>query len=186
MRLFYYLLSEVGDQDALLFADDLLMLAGRIAEIFGISAVLLVWLALGVPWKWKKFRGGFQQQWIGYWVDVEGFTLGISESRSGWMVSWLRRTVGEGTVEMKDFRAVLGRMSFMLGALDFLKPFVCPLYAWAASIDHDGRMMIPWSVAFILEFVAGQLEGGGRTAKVRPRTASLGPVFRAERRGRRW
>ena len=180
VRLFYYLITELGDQDALLFADDLMAMADRKLEIIDLASVLLVWLALGIPWKWKKFRGGARQQWIGYWVDVEHFALGISEERSKWLVGWVRKTIAEGTVEMSHFRAVLGRLSFMMGALDFVKPFVCPLFAWAASIEHDGRMLVPWSVAFILGYIAARLEEGKRTAMVRPRAASLGPVFRAD------
>ena len=88
--------------------------------------------------------------------------------------------VAAGVVDMADFKAVVGRLGFALGALDYLKPFVSPLYSWAASVDHLGRVSLPWSVSFILEFVAEELEAGRRTAKVRPRTLSLGPLFRAD------
>ena len=54
VRLFYYILSSSGGQEALLFADDLLMVAARAAEITDIGALILVWVALGVPWKWTK------------------------------------------------------------------------------------------------------------------------------------
>ena len=33
------------------------MVAGRASEVVDFGALILVWMALGVPWKWKKFRG---------------------------------------------------------------------------------------------------------------------------------
>ena len=180
IRLFYYLLASSGLQDALLFADDILMIAGRASEIIDLGALILVWVALGVPWKWKKWRGGHQASWIGYWLCFESYQLGISEARSKWLRSWIEKTLSDGAVQMEDFRAVLGRISFTLGVLDYLKPFVSPLFAWASAIDHLGRVLLPWSVSFILSYVRSELEDGRRTTVVRPREIFLGPVFRAD------
>ena len=180
VRFFYYLAMASGEQEALLFADDLLMMAGRVSEIVDIGAIILVWVCLGVPWKWKKWRGGHQVSWIGYWISVETFEVGISDTRAGWLVTWIDKTVREGRVSVEDFRAVLGRLSFSLGVLDYLKPFVSPLFAWCASVSHAGSIQLPWSVAFILSFIASELRSGGRTTLVRPRSLHLGPVFRAD------
>ncbi len=57
VRLFYYLLGH-GGQEALLFADDLMLLAGRAAEIEELGALIFLWVALGVPFKWKKSAEG--------------------------------------------------------------------------------------------------------------------------------
>ena len=180
VRLFYYLMAASGQQDALLFADDLFMVAGRASEIVDFGALILVWMALGVPWKWKKFRGGHQASWIGYWMCFESYELGISAPRAAWLCSWIRRALKEGEVQMADFRAVLGRISFTLGVLDYLKPFVSPLFSWAAAVDHLGKVRIPWSVAFLLSYIMQELEAGRRTTEVRPRELYLGPVFRAD------
>ena len=147
LRLFFHILSAAGDQDALLYADDLFTTAGTKQEIVDIGAMLLIWEALGTPWKWRKFRGGYSCNWIGYWVDFENYALGIEA----------------GAVEMADFRAVLGRLGFAVGALDNLKPFLSPLYAWMSSVSHLGRMTLPWLVAFVLRYIAEEL----RTEKVR-------------------
>ena len=106
--------------------------------------------------------------------------MGISESRADWLIRWMETTVKEGKVRTDDFRAVLGRLSFSLGVLDYLKPFVSPLFAWCASAPQSGLLQLPWSIAFILTFLVSELRSGGRTTKVRPRSLHLGPVFRAD------
>ena len=180
IRLFYYVLSPVGDQDALLYADDLLATAGTKQEIVDLGAMLLIWEALGTPWKWRKFRGGFSNSWIGYWVDFDKYEIGISETRAAWIIGWIAKALKAGSVEMADFRAVLGRIGFAVGALDFLKPFLSPLYAWQCSVDHLGKMTLPWSVSFILKYISEELRTGRRCMRIRPRLPSLGPVFRAD------
>ncbi len=55
--------------------------------------------------------------------------MGISEARSKGLRSWIEKTLSDGAVQMEDFRAVLGRISFTLGVLDYFKPFVSPLFS---------------------------------------------------------
>ena len=132
--MFYDVLSPAWDQDALLYADDIFCTAGNKQEVEDMGAMLLIWMALGTPWKWRKFRGGFACSWIGYWVDFDRYQLGISRSRAAWIHCWVEQTLEKGSVEVADFRAVLGRMGFTVGALDYLKHFLSPLYAWVASV----------------------------------------------------
>ena len=57
VRFFYFILAHSGNQDALLFADDLMALVGSKEELLDVGAVIAIWMALGLPWKWAKFRG---------------------------------------------------------------------------------------------------------------------------------
>ena len=115
--------------------------------------MIFTWVALGVPWKWKKFRGGQEVDWIGYWLSVADFRLGISEKRARWTREWMSKTLEKGFAEMRDFNAVLGRLCFAVGALDYLRPFTALLFAWAR---------LPWSVSFLLRYIADSVkeEGG--------------------------
>jgi hypothetical protein len=55
------------------------------------------------------------------------------------------------------------------------------LFAWSAAAGREGgRLQLPWSVVFLMKFIAGQLEGEGRTAEVLPRGPDPGTVFRAD------
>jgi hypothetical protein len=179
IRLLYYLLGW-GGQDALIFADDLLVLAGRVEEIVDVGSLIFLWVSLGVPFKWKKFRGGDEVDWIGYWISFSGFRLGISSSRARWIREWVEKVIKAGFVEMRDFHAFLGRVCFIVGALEYLKPFLAPLYAWAAAVGRVGRSRLPWSVCFLLSYLATDLGEEGRARTVKPRGLDLGVAFRAD------
>ena len=71
VRFFYYILASSGAPDCLLFADDLLVILGRVSEIEDFGALVFLWVSLGVPWKWGKWRGGHVTQWIGYEINFE-------------------------------------------------------------------------------------------------------------------
>ena len=45
--------------------------------------------------------------------------IGISRSRADWIHGWVEQTLETGSVEVADFNAVLGRMGFTVGALDY-------------------------------------------------------------------
>ena len=75
----------------------------------------MIFEALGIPMKWSKYRGGFAFDWIGYEIDFENWTLGISESRARWVREWLEARLAEMTVDLEDLCAVLGRLSFAMG-----------------------------------------------------------------------
>ena len=44
------------------------------------------------------------------------YEVGISESRAKWVCNWIGGALKDGTVQVSDFRSVLGRLSFTLGA----------------------------------------------------------------------
>ena len=49
--------------------------------------------------KWKKVRGGYAFQYIGWCADLHEATLGISDRRAAWLVNWLEGLIigGQGT-----------------------------------------------------------------------------------------
>ena len=81
---------------------------------------------------------------------------------------------------MADFVAVLGRLCFAMGPLEYLRPFIAPLFAWAAAVGPRGRVQLPWSVTFILKFLESELVGGGRVEEIRLTSQDLGVAFRAD------
>jgi len=174
------MVGDARDFEALLFADDWLSLAGSRTELEDIAGVVLVMALLGYPWNWKKFRGGDSSGWIGYEIDWAGFSVGISLVRAQWLVRWVEKTLSEGRVEVDDLVAVLGRFGFAMGPLDALRLFLAPIFSWAAAVRGGGRLLLPWSIGFLLRFLAGQLAGEGRVHKVLPIMANMGEAFRAD------
>ena len=135
---------------------------------------------LGVPWRWDKRRGGTEVDWIGYWADLGHGRLGISVRRGQWLSQWMARQTSGGSTDMADFVTVLGRLCFAMGPLEYLRPFVAPLFAWAAAVGPRGRMQLPWSVTFILKFLEDELSGEGRVEEVRLTVEDLGVAFCAD------
>ena len=79
------------------------MIMNRKEEMVDVGALIFLWIALGVPWKWKKFRGGATVNWIGYTINYDEYTLGISEQRARWLTEWMEKAVTEGTIATRDF-----------------------------------------------------------------------------------
>ena len=85
----------------------------------------------GYDVKWKKVRAGPSCQWVGYWIDLWKYEVGISEGRQRWVTEWLS-VVLDGRVVETDFGSGLGRLTFVCGALVCDRPFLSPLYGLAA------------------------------------------------------
>jgi hypothetical protein len=99
----------------LLFADDGWMLA--IGSFFWRR--LLFWLFVldvcEIPLSWKKVRGGTSVQWIGYQLDVEKFTKGISQRKVRWLMEWFEKFEKSGGILGRDMKSALGRFGFVAG-----------------------------------------------------------------------
>ena len=179
VRLPHYLFGETCLED-LLFADDFIWIALTQLGVGKLGMLVYVLSALGVVFKWEKFRGGTEGAWIGYYVDLRGYSLGISSSRAHWLAGWLRQRTKEGKADLNDLAAVLGRLGFALAPLEHIRPFVAPLYAWSSAVGHAGVMQLPWSVLFLMHYLAEYFEGPGRMVEVFPRGNEVGELFRAD------
>ena len=160
--------------------DDYKMLAGRAQDINLLGGIIFFWTAVGIPLRWDKSRGGTEVEWIGFFCDYWGSRLGISLKRATWLIDWMRKQVAARSADMADFTAVLGRLCFTMGPLDVLRPFVTPLYKWAAVAGMRGRRSLPWSVCFLLSFLSSELENEGRVDRVRAIVADEGIAFKAD------
>jgi hypothetical protein len=88
-RLVHYILGPQFAIWLLAYADDG-WFTGRGPHAYdALALVLLLFSALGVPISWKKLRGGVQIDWVGYWLDVGKFSMGISSHRQAWIIKWL-------------------------------------------------------------------------------------------------
>ena len=130
---------------SLLYADDGNLMSGSAHRERSLLLHLYLLVILCVPLSWKKVRGGIEAEWIGYMLDVARFELGISAKRAAWASRWLRDKSVEGTVRLGELREALGRLQFITGAIEFFRPFLGPLYVWAAAgpSSHD-RDSLSW------------------------------------------
>ena len=137
----------------LLFADDGWMVA--IGEFFWRR--LLFWLfvleVMEVPSSYKKLRGGTRLQWIGYQLDVGVFEKGISDSKVRWILGWIEKKKQDGGATGRELKSALGRLSFVAGALQHIRPFLGPLFAWASALALGTFAKFPEAVRSILSMV---------------------------------
>ena len=142
----------------LLFADDGLVLAGGEDYHKLILSVFIYLEIMEVPLSWKKTRGGFKTEWIGYTIDLESWQIGVSERKVKWLKEWVAATNKERKVLGREFKAGIGRMGFLAGAIKGVRPFLAPLYAVASRVGNTSYVELHMAVKLALEFFAGWLE----------------------------
>ena len=93
MRAIHYGLGGSLPIWLLLFADDskatfrIDQLRPVIRGIFSLLAVV------GFPINWEKVKGGQEIQWIGYWLSLNTYGVGVSTARRDWVVTWIAKVL---------------------------------------------------------------------------------------------
>ena len=98
MRLGHYV---VGFQDALwalLYSDDGKLTGRTDRPERGLLLFLLTLVLIDLPLSWPKVRGGLEFEWIGYFLDIGRFEIGVTFARAVWAANWLSDKVAEGRV----------------------------------------------------------------------------------------
>ena len=135
-----------------------------------------------MPLSWRKCRGGFETEWtewIGYQVDLRSWTVGVSDKKVAWLIEWVGRLVREGQVLGREFKAGVGRMGFLAGAVKAARPFLAPLYATSARVAPTSFMALHLAVKLALEFFSTVIAQRPRkVVSSLPRV--LGEIFRVD------
>ena len=168
VRLAHGVLGKWWPIELLLYADDVEATAANASEREGVVLLFFLLRVLGSPFKNRKFRGGFQADWVGLHIDNVRFGMGLSVARAEWLVGWLRHSAGLKTIEVTNFSGGLGRLNFAATALFYEKPWLGPLYGWISVIMQTGRSTatLPWGIKFILHFLADKIEKSDRVMTV--------------------
>ena len=110
---------------------------------------------IGTPFSYKKFKGGFRVQFIGYELDYKSRTMGISASRGKYVIEWIQNARRQKFVVLtRDFAEFLGRLGFVARTLHWLKPHLGPLYAWSAATARGTAATLPLTVILTLEYIS--------------------------------
>ena len=175
LRLCHALIGPGVPLEMLLYADDLeVMSVGRLGRIGAVKCYVLM-AAFGAPFKWEKQRGGMETEWIGLMTNYGEFSFGLSARRADWVVTWIQKLREEKMVLPREFSAGLGRLGFAATALPWERPFLGPLYIWASAImGQKKKVMIPWAVLIILEWIAARMKDGGRMERVKDEAPANG------------
>ena len=103
---------------------------------------------------------------VGFWLDYEHFLVGLSPSRTEWLVNWMEGILKQGAVLVQSLYEGLGRLAFGVAAQGELRPFLGPLYAWCASVPRASYLPLPVLVQVVLRFLAGRLRVAGLRSEV--------------------
>ena len=145
----------------------------------GILLHLLILVVIGTPLAWHKLCGGVETERVGYALDVGRFELGISDKRAQWVVRWCSDKARERCVRLGELREGLGRLQFLAGPLEHLRPFPGPLCAWSCAGARFAKPKLPVMLLLILKHLADELQRG-RMAQCRSKSKDLGEVFRLD------
>jgi hypothetical protein len=171
VRLIHELLGRDMAIEILIFADDIEAIAADAGGRRGITLCFLYMSILGFPFKWAKQRGGLRVAWIGLFTDYPTYRIGLSPSRAEWMRNWVLEMASSGVTTSKNFEQGLGRLGFAALALGWERPFLGPLYSWAAAVrNKPGRLRIPAMIRAILFFLGSRVEEGGQLQEPPPLT----------------
>ena len=143
VRYTHFMLGYDDPLWTLIYSDDGNLMSGQEWKERSLVLHLFTLAVIGVPLAWDKARGGVEQEWIGYWLDLGRFELGVSLSRAAWASTWLADRVREGRAQLGELLQGLGRLGFITSAVDFLRPFLGPLCAWASAGPRHARPSIP-------------------------------------------
>ena len=80
---------------------------------------------------------------------------------------------------MGELREGLGRLQFVGGPLEHIRPFLGPLYQWASAGPSYGRPLIPAMIHLILTFIASEVKRE-RMSRCPSKARHLGELFRLD------
>ena len=97
----YYMLGQ-SELFILVCVDDLLWITRDKAGIDKIILTIYFMTIVGLPFAWKKFKGGVDLAWVGFEICLKGSKLGLSAARAQWLVKWLADAADSGRVRVAD------------------------------------------------------------------------------------
>ena len=172
------------DQDIwqMLFADDLRWVSSGPDAAFNMLFAFLIWKVVGTPFKLSKLQVDRELEWVGYWLDVGRFTIGMSASRMQWLHSYLKDLVEGKACLVRDVEMFLGRLAYATGALEYGRPFLGPLYAWVTAVPAGTFMKVPVAIRVLMTWFLERLaEGAGVTCTRKVGAGFL--LFKADAKG---
>ena len=105
---------------------------------------------------------------------------GVSEDRAAWLRTWIGNALSSNGILVRDLVAVVGRLSFVVAALERLELFLAHIYAWIAAVPHGAFLPPPVAVRLCLRWIALKLAAGRRRASCRHVALPTGEAFRTD------
>ena len=165
----------------LVFVDDLHLASGGPNRWAGIWRYIVALELVGTPFSYKKFRGGFNVDYVGYWLDYARFEIGISEKRTNWLVAFIDKMKCDGWLVMsRRFQEFHGRLGFTAQVLPWLRPLLAPGYSWLAAVGRSSTLRLPELLVLVCTFIRHKFTEGLRKIPCTQDELHLGEWFRTD------
>eukprot|EP00435_Cladocopium_sp_Y103_P025733 s2122_g6.t1 len=120
---------------------------------------LLAFELIGTPFGYRKFKGGFAPEFVGFQIRYDLVQVGISKRRGDWLAEWIDKAEqNRYVVAARDFVEFLGRLGFVSQLLIWLKPHLAPLFAWSAVTSKSTVGRLPETVVLTLRYIRMELD----------------------------
>ena len=157
-RLSQYLTADSAHTWHMVVADDYHLEAGGEHYRFALFAFFLC-CTCGVPLSWNKMEGGETVVSVEFGLLHSTYHLGISQRRAEWFTKWAREVADSDQVHMVRFEEGLGRIMFVVGALELERPFLGPLYRFMSLHPWSSVRSFPPYGRLFLRYLADRVSG---------------------------
>ena len=165
----------------LCFVDDLHLAVGGETRWLTLWRFLVVMEMVGVPFSYHKFRGGFQSDYVGFWMDYSKFEIGLSERRTTWLVDFIKEMEhNDWLFNVKRFQEFHDRLGFSAQVLPWLRPLLSPGYAWLAAVGKAATLRVPELLALSCIFIKEKFAKGLRKIPCGLKELEFGELFRTD------
>ena len=110
------------------YVDDLLTWLDRLSAPLWSSALVILFLILGIPLSWHKAALSVQVSWIGWSICVETWTVELPKAKLLPILSQLDSLSKQDRLQLKELQSVVGRLLWLTGAWHHLRPLLIPFY----------------------------------------------------------
>ena len=138
-------------------ADDYHLEAGGEHHRFALFASFLLRCTCGVPLSWDKTAGGETVVWVGFELLHITLHLGISQRRAELFTKWAREVADSDQVHVARFEGGLGRIMFVVGALELERLFLGPPHRFMSLHPQSSVRRVPPYVSFFLRYLADRI-----------------------------
>ena len=80
----------------------------------------------GLPCSWRKLRGAWEFEWVGFQINLKSAAVGLSDNRTEWILKWLEEILSGGGIAVFKVAEGLGRLAYGVAAAEELGPFLAP------------------------------------------------------------
>ena len=141
----------------MLVADDYHLDAGGANYRTALFHFFTLCATANVPLSWSKTAGGDVVSWVGFELLHRTRMLGITQRRADWLTKWSREVAAAPVVNMASFEEGLGRVMYVVSALEYERPFLAPLYRFMTMHPRGSTRRVPACVRFILNYIAEEV-----------------------------